>query len=288
MAAAVLACENLAIDSGGIYGPVYVGALAAMGNLSRFTRVLGVSVGAFVALLVVLGYSIHEIGVAGRKLNPRKIISGTIIDSLRVLKTGGRSDNSKIYKIVGKYVAKSFNGNPDATFGDLYKLTGRQLIVVGTNIRTGQPRYFNTWSDTTMPIRVALKITGAIPIVCQYVTYENEEYYDGAYAEHNLLEYFDARGWANAIGLSISRPRDKIIAGGITLVIHAILMYAWRKHNDARVIQLYTSGIGNMEAEWPEAITGTMYNLLFSDGYASVKKYMEDIQTDVCTDSSHI
>ena len=286
--AGVLSCENLAIDSGGIYGPVYVGALAALGDLSRYKRILGVSVGAFVALLVVLGYTIHDIGIAGRKLNPRKIIAGTIIDNLRILKTGGRADNLKIYKIVGKYLALAFNGNPDATFGDLYKKTGRQLIVVGTNIRTGQPRYFNTWSDTAMPIRIAIKITSAIPIVCQYVTYENEEYYDGAYAAHNLLDYFDLRGLANPVGLCIARPRDTIQAGGITLVVHAILMYAWRKHTDRRIIQLYTNGVGDLVSDWPEAITGALYNSLFADGYTSVKKYIDDIQHDSLSDASHM
>lgn len=235
---------------------------------------MGVSVGAFVALLIVLGYNIHEIGVAGRKLNPRKIVASSIIDSLQFLKTGGRAPNNKIYKIVGKYVAKACNGNCNATFGDLYKRTGRQLIIVGANARTGTPRYFNPWTDTAMPVRLAIKISSAIPLVCQYVAYDDSVYFDGAYASYNLLDYFDSHGLPNVIGLTISLPRVPIMSHGISLVAHALLTYTHRKHTDPRLIKLYTRGLNLDVADWPECMTGELYNTLFRDGFASVKKYI--------------
>jgi predicted acylesterase/phospholipase RssA len=278
---------NLAIDAGGIFGPIYVGALAALGDLNRFTRILGVSIGSMIGMMLILGYTLDEVGIIGRKMNFRKLISGNILDALRISKTGGRANIDKMMKVFGKHIANKCDGNPDITFGELYKITGRELIVVAANVCTNKPRYFNMITDTDMPVRLAVAMSSTIPLVFQYNVYENEYYYDGAFADYNLLDYFDQRSIDDAIAISLVKQFPPLRLTGIeAVVVSLVTRAAQQRPPHPRIIKLYASGVHDNLKKSPKRITGTAYNALFIDGYFSVKLYIDNYNSDT-TDCSH-
>ena len=269
-----MAYTNLVIDGGGLLGPAYVGALAALGDLAGYTRLMGVSVGSIFAMLLCIGYNIDEIGALIRDTNPKQLINGTLIDLLSIMSSGGRSTNSVLFELVGTYIAPRFNNNPDATFGDVFAKYRKSLVVVATAVTTNTPRYFNHLSDTDMPVRLAIKISCSIPIVFRYVVYENAPYYDGSFCQYDILDYFASRHPGKTLALTIVPPEPRYAMAGIELAICSLASVAVsvrRTHPD--VVKIYTHlGLGSFK-KCPARIDGEMYNALFQDGFYSVKRH---------------
>ena len=267
--------ENLVIDGGGLLGPAYVGALAALGDLSRYKRVMGISIGSVYAMLICLAYTIDEIGVMTRGSSPKRLMSGSLLETLSVHSTGGRSNNALLYRMIGKHIAPRFGGNPDATFGDVFCKYGRMLVVVGTSIPTNTPRYFNHLSDTNMPVRLAIKISCSIPIVFKYVIYESVAYYDGAFCNYDLLEYFARTHNDRTICMTIV-PRAPLFENtGIELALCALIdSSAHNRPLCPNIIRVYTNICSSDFKICPEKIDGDIYNSLFIDGYSSTKRHL--------------
>lgn len=265
---------NLVIDGGGLLGPAYVGALAALGDLSGYTRLMGISVGSIFAMLLCVDYSIEEIGALARDTNPKQLLDGTFADLFSLVSSGGRSNNSALFDLLGTYIAPRFDNNPDATFGDIFAKYRKSLVIVGTTVATNTPRYFSHLCDTNMPVRLAIKISCSIPILFRYVIYENEAYYDGAFCYYDILDYFTRRHPGKTLALTIVPPASRYAATGIELAICALASTAVpvrKTHPD--VVKIYTHIGAAFFKKCPAKIDGETYNALFQDGFYSVKRH---------------
>ena len=132
---------NIAIDGGGPRVCVYLGALAAVGNLKNVRRFMGVSVGALIAVMLAMDYTIGDILNIANHTSLREHMVPSLRDLLNACKKGGILGNDKLTLLVDAHIATAL-GRKNATFLDLYTKFGRELIVVAASIQTHQPRYF--------------------------------------------------------------------------------------------------------------------------------------------------
>ena len=264
--------ENIAIDGGGANGYVYLGVLAAVGNMKNVRRFLGISVGSIIAALLAMNYTLGDvIGLADRTIMHEHMIP-SLADLWNVRKNGGLLGNDKLTALVDDHIAHAF-GTKHGTFLDLYTKFNRELIIVATNIRTHQPRYFCVDTDPHMPIRQAIAMSCTVPLVMQYRSYQGAEYYDGVFSQMGFLDYFDARGISNVLGITMVPGPIPSTHSGIVLVVHSLLVRASRiRPADPRVISIaipYDSpGIHGFPD--PDKINGILYNT----GYAIALEYL--------------
>ena len=263
---------NIAIDGGGASGYVYLGALAAIGDLKNVRRFMGISVGAILAVMLAMEYTIGDIMNITERTSLREHMVPSLKDLWNARKNGGLLGNDKLTLLVDAHIATAL-GSKNATFLDLYTKFSREVIIVATNIRTHRPRYFCVQTDPHMPIRYAIAMSCAIPLIVQYRTYQGVEYYDGVFAQMGFLDYFDERGISDVLGITIVPGPMSSNHTGMMLVVHSLLLRAGRLRDpDARIISIdipvdspTIQGFRD-----PEKTHGILYN----KGYATALQYL--------------
>ena len=263
---------NIAIDGGGASGYAYLGALAAVGDLKNVRRFMGISVGAIIAVLLAMEYTIGDIINIADRTPLREHMVPSLTDLWNARKNGGLLGNNKLTLLIDAHIETAL-GSKNATFLDLYTKFSREVIIVAANIRTHRPRYFCVQTDPHMPIRQAIGMSCAIPLVVQYRMYQGAEYYDGVFAEMGFLDYFDERGIADVLGITIVPRPIPTRRTGIMLVVHSLLSRAGRLRDpDARVISidipLESPGIRGFQEP------GKMNGILYNKGYATALQYL--------------
>ncbi|CAL1535508.1 unnamed protein product, partial [Lymnaea stagnalis] len=197
--------ENLVFEGGGNKGLAYVGCLQYLEELNamkHIRRVGGSSAGAITAALVALGYTSEEIeGFLSENVQEIFLDHSCGYLSLlpNLIRKFGWNPGKKIFKWFGdKIKNKSNTKNPDMTFLDLYKERNHmELCVVVTNITQMRTEYCHPKTTPDMPIRVALRMSMAIPGIFAARKYEShgqsDLYVDGGVLCNYPIHCFD--GW---------------------------------------------------------------------------------------------
>lgn len=187
---------TLVLSSGGVRGVAHVGALRALfdagwlGDDSPRT-IIGTSAGAVVGALCVLGYTPREMWRVVRHTNllsllrreQRRLTLSGVLSSLATRFGAIDSSKAKLEGLIRTLVARSrvADGNPDLTFGELRRRTGRTLIVCATDLIAAGPIYFGPCSTPDTAVAYAVRASAAIPLVFTPV---DGRYTDGALVDH--------------------------------------------------------------------------------------------------------
>ncbi|PVD30056.1 hypothetical protein C0Q70_09317 [Pomacea canaliculata] len=205
--------ENLVFEGGGNKGLAYCGAvkyLEELGLMEQIKSFAGSSAGGMMAALLALGYKADEVE---QFLSDR--IDEIFIDhscgycSLlpNLLRDFGWNPGKKIYNWFGDKV-KSKTNNADLTFKELYHLNGKMLCIVVTNLSQMTTEYCHPKTTPDMPIRVAVRMSMAIPGMFSALRYDHygqkDVYVDGGVLCNYPIHCFD--GWY----LSMS-PEDSFV-----------------------------------------------------------------------------
>lgn len=181
--------KRLVLSGGSIKGIAYIGALKyfeenklRFGAISEF---VGTSIGSLSCLLIILNYTSAQLKKIFWDLDFNDLQDISMVD---FMETFGLDDGKLIENFVKKCILdKGLSEN--ITFSQLKELTGKSLIVCGTNVNHQSCRFFDYKSSPNMPIFLALKISMAIPILFQPVSYENELYVDGGITNDIPVNY---------------------------------------------------------------------------------------------------
>ena len=195
--------RNLVFEGGGIKCITYGGALKGLMEEIDFNgvvRVGGTSAGAIFSLLVALNYGVDEIQDMFLGMDFKKFMDGDfgfIRDTSRLLTQFGWYRGDAFTQWV-QDVVDAKTGDPNTTFEQLKNMTekGKQkfkdLYIVGYNLNTGNAEVFcheNTHAQ--VPIALAARISGSIPIIFKPV-FLNEAYYvDGGVIRNYPITLFD-------------------------------------------------------------------------------------------------
>lgn len=209
--------ENLVFEGGGSKGVAYCGAIEALeeyGIMGDIKRLAGSSAGGMTAALLAIGCSSGDIrGYLSQNL--KKIIldhSWGIFSFLpNLLCNYGWNPGNKIYNWFGETFHEKTR-NADITFSEVHKKFGKELCIVVTNVNTMEVEYFCPRTTPDVAVRLAVRMTMAIPLLFQPVPLkrlgENNLYVDGGVLCNYPIHCFDGHWVLNTTGSISSRVND--------------------------------------------------------------------------------
>jgi NTE family protein len=195
--------RNLVFEGGGIKGVAYSGALQGLIeeiDINEVTRVGGTSAGALFSLLFALNYSVSEIQDILLHLNFKQFMDddfGFIRDTGRLLNEFGWYKGDAFSKWIREIVLKK-TGDPNTSFAQLKAMSykGKQiyrdLYIIGSNLNTGNAEVFSYESKhAEVPIALATRISGSIPVFFRPIYLNNAYYVDGGVIRNYPITLFD-------------------------------------------------------------------------------------------------
>ena len=182
---------------------------------------------------------------------------------------------------------KKFNIDENITLNELYKLTGKHLVLVTCSLSYRKSAYFDYESAPDLKVVDAVRASMAIPFIFKPVKYNNDFFIDGGAANNYPINYFDesintiikpvTMGFILYTKKEILRPKWQMIKNPVDYAksVSDLLMVntgsALFKKNVDRTVFINCGKIDVMSFD----ITKEAKKKLVQAGYDSVKKYFE-------------
>ena len=191
----------------GAKGFLFIGCLkrlyAEKEFLSRVKTWAGVSAGAAVSLLIVMGYTIEEIIDLCMDLNIVEDIIGINLDRAR--EKLGLIHNKTVEEQLKHSILKKFGYIP--SLKELYLLTGVHLVLVTYNLDKLRTEYLDKDSEPDLSCLEAAMMSMAVPLLIEPRKYKGDSYVDGAIGAPYPVLHFDTEN-NNVLGMYISSEED--------------------------------------------------------------------------------
>jgi predicted acylesterase/phospholipase RssA len=181
--------KRLVLSGGSVKGLAYVGALKyfeehkdTFGGIREF---VGTSIGSLASLLIILNYTSSQLKKLFWDLEFSNLQS---LSMTSFLETFGLDDGKLVEKFI-KNCISSKGLSPEISFSQLQSITGKSLVVCGSNVDKQECRFFDSISTPDMPVFLALRISMAIPVIFQPIFFEGNHYVDGGLTNDIPVNY---------------------------------------------------------------------------------------------------
>lgn len=183
--------DTLCLCSGGMKGIIYYGILSHLEsnhhiNMDDINTYVGSSVGGMIGFLFCIGYTIQEIIEFILHFNFNIIQTEPNCENI-ILNYGICSSHKMIIAL--EHFLKHKYDMADITFIELYKLTNKKLLMIGTNITDSCEEVFDYINTPNMSVMIALQITSCIPVLFTPILYNNKYYVDGGIINSFPIKY---------------------------------------------------------------------------------------------------
>lgn len=185
-------------------------------SLMQYVRnFVGTSAGAVLCLMLVLGYKYNEIiPFLQENLNDPEINTLDVSQFLNVLDDFGMNAGDNFVNLFRRILHKRTRME-DINFIDLAKMTGKNLVISGSNLTDEKEEFFCVDLTPEMSVITAMRITCSIPIIFNPVHYNDKIYLDGAFYNNFPINYFKDTHLKDILGINISfseyRKTDNIL-----------------------------------------------------------------------------
>jgi len=175
--------KNLVLEGGGVRGLAYAGVFSVLEEkkiMQQIENVGGSSAGAIAGMMISIGYSASEIDSLMLDLPLQKFNEGRfgIVGKYKRLKSDfGIYKGGAFERWLQQLVAHK-TGNPLLTFGELHQLHlynnfYKDFYCTGTNLSKQQLEIFSYRNTPDMPLALAVRISGTIPLYFEPVALDN-------------------------------------------------------------------------------------------------------------------
>ncbi len=175
--------KNLVLEGGGVRGLAYAGVFSVLEEkniLPQIENVGGSSAGAIAGMMVSIGYSAKEIDSLMIELPIQKFNDGKwgIVGKYKRFKNDfGIYKGEAFEKWLQQLVAYK-TGNPLLTFDQLHQMHlnnsfYKDFYCTGTNLSKQQLEVFSYFNTPTMPLALAVRISGGVPLYFEPVALDN-------------------------------------------------------------------------------------------------------------------
>lgn len=176
--------KNLVLEGGGVRGLAYAGVFSVLeekGLLQQIENVGGSSAGSIAGMMVSIGYTASEIDSMMVELRIQKFNDGKggLLGKYRRFKNGfGIYKGIAFEKWLQQLVAFK-TGNPGLTFQQLHEMHlanphFKDFYCTGTNLSKQRLEIFSYKNTPHMPIALAARISGGIPMYFAPVALDND------------------------------------------------------------------------------------------------------------------
>ena len=185
--------DTLCMSGGGDKAFAFIGCLDYLEKnynfiLSEINNYYGTSAGAIISFLFSIDYSIDEIKDFILIFDFKKLLTSISTDITNFLQKFGFDNCNIIMNIMKQFLKKKMNVD-DITFIELFKKTGKNLNMIGTNFTKGTEVIFNYITSPNMTVMTALQISICIPLLFQPVLYNGDYYIDGGIKNNLPIKY---------------------------------------------------------------------------------------------------
>jgi predicted acylesterase/phospholipase RssA len=185
--------KKLILNGGGVLGISYIGAMRIVEEnqeLKEIDEFVGVSAGSICCLGLILGYSSDEMKGIIENL---ELINEKDISILSLFENFGINNGNSIRKTIETIIMKK-GYKSSITLSELYKSTGKNFIIVVTNLSKFRAEYLNHETEPELKVIDAIRMSISIPLYFQSVEYKEDYYVDGALSDNFALEPINSQG----------------------------------------------------------------------------------------------
>jgi len=277
--------DTICMSGGGVKGFAFIGALDYLNkkkiiNIDNIKNWVGTSIGSIIAYAVVCGFSINEMENFIIEFDFTKTNPDISIDNIFI--SHGISDGKRAEFILRSFIQHKFNID-DITFLELYKLTQKNLLIIGTNFTHAREEVFSHNTTPDMSVVTAVRISMSIPVFFTPVLYNNCYYVDGSITNNFPINHCDKY---TTIGLYIRNNNDtcnneitsivSIIIGCMNIISDTI------NHKDINMCDNIVQ-IDNYKHEFINFdFTIETKMKLLKLGHTYAKKFIKDMPRKIC------
>jgi len=277
--------NKLVLSGGSMKGLAYIGFIEYLQEkgivLDTLNEFVGTSIGAFSAMLLVLGYTSSDLKDIFLSFDFEKI-KDFKVGSL--VSTYGLDDGSRMNAMIKVFI-KNKNFSEDITLKELFQKTKKSLVTVATNINSRETVFFNKEKYPNLPVYLAVRMSLNIPFVFAPVLFDGHYYADGGLTCNFPTKYYtdDPSHSKRVLCLSLSDhdPTKPDIITELDEYIYSVLKsafysiecsdknYAARKNYSVVCIQIKdVSGLDfNLSKEQRE--------IMYAAGYHAARQFFE-------------
>ena len=184
--------DTICISGGGNKTFTFIGALNYFINehnlkIDNIKKYCGTSGGSIICYFLNLGYTIDETEQFLVKLNFYKIINN-YFNLDKIITNYGLDDGEKVIFVLRELLMSKYNIE-DITFQELYDITKKEFIIIGTNYTRGIERVFSYKLTPNMSVITAIRISISIPVIFTPILFEGEYYIDGGITNNFPINY---------------------------------------------------------------------------------------------------
>lgn len=271
----------LAFSGGGALCLAHIGVLKSLsshGLLSSVKECVGISAGAIISLLYVLGYTLDEIERLSLALDFTAFAPRFEPDMLLSLYTTWGLDTGDIAErfIRSLFTAKGMS--PDSTFANLGK-RGMRLRCYATEIKTATMKEFSYTETPDIPVTFAIRATISIPVLFTPVRdSDGSIYMDGGIIHNTPLPFLKSSEIIDTLCVHLDTSHKNM--GDITAMDACKSLYSslTKIRNDS-LVKKYSTYIINVPV-YGEMPIRDVYpleykNRLIKIGYAACETFLK-------------
>lgn len=278
---------NVVFSGGAVKGISYIGCIKYLQehNLLRSVHnIVGASIGSIFALLTCLDMGHEEI--KDFAIHLMKHLKGVDIENLLdIYNTMGINDAEDVMCCI-KELLKNKVKNPDITFLEFGKKTGKNLVIAASNLVTTSIEFFSVDTQPDMSIATAIKASIAIPLLFQPVIYKESIYVDAGLFSNTPYEYCKVHPFVDTLIIEICTKPKKVdtcdlnIIDYIELFMQAIYIKLNTKSNlqsGKRVIIKFadtSTFFGHISEDLTYRIDDELFEAFVQKGYDALSKSM--------------
>jgi len=203
--------KNLVIGGGGFNGFQFFGIIKYLEEnnlISEVNKYVGVSMGAFISLMLILKYKYYEIEEFLLKFDFSKIFDIKIEKIFTEDNLKGLSNGENFDKLIKKFLTnKGFNEN--ITLKEFYEKTNKEFIVCVANITYEKAEYISYIEYPDLPVYKLLRMTSCIPLFFEPVEYNFSFYLDGVLKDNIPIHLIPEEDLNKTIGIVLLTCEEK-------------------------------------------------------------------------------
>lgn len=235
---------ELAISGGGVKGIAFLGALMelAVMDMLDLKRIATASIGTFISIALCIGFTAKEL------LDilwdwPLETLKDLDLDDFVARRSimEGQALRSFFVDILSKKVSTI----KDKTLGDIYDMSGIELIISVCCVETGGVEYITSHGTPHINVITLLMMTTALPAIFPPIRWEGRLYIDGGVIDNCPIEKLSEHAWSIvSTSTETPKPLEDTFFGYFIGVVRMIYDNTKPKIKTDRTIEIDTNDIG--------------------------------------------
>ena len=206
--------KTLVLSGGGVKGISFIGCVRNLedrGLLKGVHNLIGTSFGSLVCYMLALGMSsedmlalvLESLDVDNPPKAPaRRDHKSCLYSIIRCIESSGFDDGTHLETCIKRPLIERHERS-DISFLEFAKLTGKNLVIIGSNITLAASERFSLETTPDMSVIRALRVSTSIPLLFEPVVIDRNVYMDGALFKNFALDLALHSSVDDVVGLLI-------------------------------------------------------------------------------------